>query len=442
MRSAEIARNIQRGEVDESDIHDLIQGVVSRDGGRWPDEEVVMVLQSIFEHGLESENTGRLTLGMMQSGEILTWPEEWKHLVVDKHSTGGVGDKVSIPLAPALAACGLKVPMISGRGLGHTGGTLDKLESIPGFNVQLRTQSIQDQVAEIGFAMVGQTEDLVPADRRMYALRDVTGTVASLPLITSSIVSKKAAESLSALVLDVKHGRAAFMTEREDAMRLAEAMVSAATHCGIHTRAILTTMDLPLGSAIGNSIEIVESIETLRGNGPSDLEELVCAQGGALLEMVGVAEDFESGSIAILDALHDGSALERFIEMAVAQGVDPSVFETEHMLIRSLGLLDPELNDTELKCDSEGYVLHIDALALALVALDLGAGRKKVTDTIDHAVGILVEVDIGESMTKGQTWVTIHHRDNLSEDLISRIQNALTIGDKKDPESRIDTWIG
>mgnify|MGYP002818268620 FL=1 len=442
MRSAEIARNVQQGRVNESDIDDLIQGVVSQDGARWSDEEVVEVLQSIFKHGLDSENTGRLTSKMMHSGEILSWPEEWRHLVVDKHSTGGVGDKVSIPLAPALAACGLKVPMISGRGLGHTGGTLDKLESIPGFNVQLPAHRIQKQIAEIGIAMVGQTGDLVPADRRMYALRDVTGTVASLPLITSSIVSKKAAENLSALVLDVKYGRAAFMTEREDAVDLAKAMVSAATHCGIHTRAILTTMNRPLGSAIGNAIEIVESIETLRGNGPSDLEELVCAQGGALLEMTGLVDDFESGSIAILDALHDGSALERFIEMAVSQGVNSSIFESEYTLYRSLGLLDSELNETEIHCGSDGYILDIDALALALVALDLGAGRKGVKDTIDHAVGILVEVDIGESMTRGQTWVTIHHRGVLSKELITRIQNSLTIGNKKESESRIDTWIG
>ena len=247
MRSAEIARNIQQGMVNESDIADLIQGVISQDGERWSDEDVVKVLQSIFKHGLDPENTGRLTSKMMLSGEVLTWPNEWKHLVVDKHSTGGVGDKVSIPLAPALAACGLKVPMISGRGLGHTGGTLDKLESIPGFNIQLPTHRIQEQIAKIGVAMVGQTEDLVPADRRMYALRDVTGTVASLPLITSSIVSKKAAETLSALVLDVKYGRAAFMTEREDAVSLAKAMVSAATHCDIRTRAILPTMDRPIG---------------------------------------------------------------------------------------------------------------------------------------------------------------------------------------------------
>ena len=289
--------------------------------------------------------------------------------------------------------------------------------------------------------MVGQTEDLVPADRRMYALRDVTGTVASLPLITSSIVSKKAAETLSALVLDVKYGRAAFMTEREDAVSLAKAMVSAATHCDIRTRAILTTMDRPLGSAIGNAIEIVESIETLRGNGPSDLEELVCAQGGALLEMAGIVDDFETGSIAILDALHDGRALKRFIEMAIAQGVDSSIFESEHRLYRSLGLLDPELNETEIQCESDGYISDIDALELALVALDLGAGRKEVTDTIDHAVGILLEVDIGESMTKGQTWVTIHHRGNLSKNLVDRVQNALIMGKEKNPESRIDTWI-
>ena len=441
MRSAEIARNIQQGMVNEIDIDDLIQGVISQDGERWSDEDVVKVLQSIFKHGLDPENTGRLTSKMMLSGEVLTWPNEWKHLVVDKHSTGGVGDKVSIPLAPALAACGLKVPMISGRGLGHTGGTLDKLESIPGFNIQLPTHRIQEQIAKIGVAMVGQTEDLVPADRRMYALRDVTGTVASLPLITSSIVSKKAAETLSALVLDVKYGRAAFMTEREDAVSLAKAMVSAATHCDIRTRAILTTMDRPLGSAIGNAIEIVESIETLRGNGPSDLEELVCAQGGALLEMAGIVDDFETGSIAILDALHDGRALKRFIEMAIAQGVDSSIFESEHRLYRSLGLLDPELNETEIQCESDGYISDIDALELALVALDLGAGRKEVTDTIDHAVGILLEVDIGESMTKGQTWVTIHHRGNLSKDLVDRVQNALIMGKEKNPESRIDTWI-
>ena len=208
---------------------------------------------------------------MRDSGETLSWGSAFSELVVDKHSTGGVGDKVSLILAPALAACGLKVPMISGRGLGHTGGTLDKLESIPGFSVESDSEKIQAQVLDIGLAMVGQTERLVPADRRMYALRDVTGTIDSIPLITSSIISKKAAEGLSALVLDVKFGRAAFMVELDKARDLAESMVAASKGMGITTNAVLSSMDAPLGCAIGNSLEVLESVETLCGNGPSDL---------------------------------------------------------------------------------------------------------------------------------------------------------------------------
>ena len=283
---------------------------------------------------------------MRYSGRCLEWPEEWKHLVVDKHSTGGVGDKISIPLAPALVACGLKVPMISGRGLGHTGGTLDKLESLPGFNVQLSIEEILSQVSEIGISMVGQTDDLVPADRRMYAIRDVTGTVASIPLITSSIVSKKAAESLQALVLDVKFGKAAFMKNKDEAKELAKAMVDASSRCGVITSAVLTTMDHPIGCAIGNSLEILESIETMRGNGPWDLEELICSQGGELLHVTGIVENVEIGFVKIQDSLHDGSALKCFIEMATTQGVDPSIFNTEHRLCLALGLLDPKLNTT------------------------------------------------------------------------------------------------
>ena len=218
-----------------ADIGRFVEGVTN---DSLTDDEVVAWLRGVFENGLDSAQTVALTEAMRDSGEILQWPADWAHLVVDKHSTGGVGDKVSIPLAPALAACGLKVPMISGRGLGHTGGTLDKLESIDGFRVNLSTDEVRGQVESIGLAMVGQTENLVPADRRMYALRDVTGTVASLPLITSSIVSKKAAEGLTALVLDVKHGRAAFMVEREQAEALARSMVEVANGMGIQTTEI------------------------------------------------------------------------------------------------------------------------------------------------------------------------------------------------------------
>ena len=232
-------------------IADIVNGVVD---GSLGDDQVIDWLRSVFENGLDEKSTIALTELMRDSGQVLTWPEEWRHLVVDKHSTGGVGDKVSIVLAPALAACGLKVPMISGRGLGHTGGTLDKLESIPGFRVDLSIDEMQKQVERIGLAMVGQTDSLVPADRRMYALRDVTGTVASIPLITSSIVSKKAAEGLSALVLDVKHGRAAFMEEREQAEALAQSMADAANGMGITTSVVLSTMDQPLGCAVGNAL--------------------------------------------------------------------------------------------------------------------------------------------------------------------------------------------
>ena len=270
--------------------------------GSMSDEEVVGYLKDIFENGLDSDDTVLLTKEMRDSGEVIHWPEEMGALVVDKHSTGGVGDKVSIALAPALAACGAKVPMISGRGLGHTGGTLDKLESIPGFRTDISVEGLIEQVSKIGVAMVGQTEDLVPADRRMYALRDVSGLVASVPLITGSIISKKAAEGISALVLDVKTGRAAFMKDRASAEELARSMKNVAEGMGISTTCLITSMDHPIGHAVGNSLEIVESVETLCGRGPSDLEELVCIQGGLLLNSIGLAVDQGHGSAMMLDS--------------------------------------------------------------------------------------------------------------------------------------------
>ena len=435
--------SIQNGSVDSRSIQDLVEKIVSEDENvRWDDSHVEEVLRAIFDYGIGREQTAMLTDSMRNSGRCLEWPEEWKHLVVDKHSTGGVGDKVSIPLAPALAACGLKIPMISGRGLGHTGGTLDKLESLPGFNVQLSIEDILSQVSEIGISMVGQTNDLVPADRRMYAIRDVTGTVASLPLITSSIVSKKAAESLQALILDVKYGRGAFMKNKDDAKELAESMVDASTRCGIITSAVLTTMDQPIGCAIGNSLEILESIETMRGNGPWDLEELICSQGGELLHATGLVENLELGFVKIQDSLHDGSALRSFIEMATYQGVDISIFDSEHSLCLALGLLDSKLNTTEIKSSFSGTVSDIDAMELALVALELGAGRKKIGDIIDHAVGFLLEVELGEKIDKGDSWVTVHHRGELEKTMIEKIKKSIQIIDTDfEVKSRINEWI-
>ena len=421
-------------------IADIVNGVID---DSLSDEQVIDWLQNIFDNGLDEQSTITLTESMRDSGEVLTWPEDWKHLVVDKHSTGGVGDKVSISLAPALASCGLKVPMISGRGLGHTGGTLDKLESIAGFRIDLSIAELQQQIADIGVAMVGQTDSLVPADRRMYALRDVSGTVASIPLITSSIVSKKAAEGLAALVLDVKHGRAAFMSEREKAEALAQSMADAANGMGITTSVVISTMDNPLGCAVGNALEIVESVETLCGRGPHDLEDLVCVQGGILLAASGIVGEMEEGALMIHDSLNDGSAFEKFLQMVDAQGGNRDDFSSDHSMLSSLGLLDEGVLSTEIYAEHKGWIEDIDAMSIALGCLDLGSGRKKLADTVDHAVGAIIETQVGDEVEVGDSLIVIYHRGELPEGLSESISSAFNI--EKDPveiKSRITEIIG
>ncbi len=417
-------------------IRDLVQGVVD---GSLSDDELIDWLRGVYDEGLTEPETIALTKAMRDSGDVLEWGSEISGLIVDKHSTGGVGDKVSLVLAPALAACGLSVPMISGRGLGHTGGTLDKLESIPGLRVRMDAEGIRQQVESIGVAMVGQSDALVPADRRMYALRDVTGTVASIPLITSSIVSKKAAEGLSALVLDVKFGRAAFMVERERAVELAHSMVNAANDMGIHTTAVLTSMDHPVGCAIGNSLEVLESVETLCGSGPEDLEELVCVQGGLLLHATGMAEDAQTGAVMIHDSLQDGSAFERFRGMVKAQGGDTSIFDSDASLMRGLGLMDPDLNTTELSVGATGWVEDIDAMAIARVCLGLGAGRARLDDSVDHSVGAILEVQVGDLLKEGEPWMVLYHRDEVDRATIEGLLGSITLSDEEvRPESRIE----
>ena len=407
-------------------MQEIVDGIVT---GSLDDAEVLEWLSFVFENGLNNNEVVDLTKSMRDSGEVLEWPEESANLVVDKHSTGGVGDKVSIVLAPALAACGLKVPMISGRGLGHTGGTLDKLESIPGFNIELASKQIQTQVGKIGIAMVGQSENLVPADRRMYALRDISGTIASIPLITSSIVSKKTAEGLSALILDVKYGRAAFMQEREDAAALASSMVDAANGMGISTTAVLTTMDQPLGCAVGNALEIVESVETLCGRGPHDLEELVCVQGGLLLTSTGISENMEEGALMIHDSLNDGSALEKFIAMVDEQGGDGNIFDSDMSMLRGLGLLDSQLKNTEIFSEKSGFVSDIDAMVIALACCELGSGRKKLGGSIDHSVGVIIEAQVGDELEVGDSLLVIYHRENLPIEMAKSLESAFTISD-------------
>ena len=421
------------------EMRDLVEGVVD---GSISDEDLTSWLKQVHSEGISDAETISLTEAMRDSGEILSWNSTFSELVVDKHSTGGVGDKVSLVLAPALAACGLKVPMISGRGLGHTGGTLDKLESIPGFSVELDSEQIRRQVLDIGLAMVGQTERLVPADRRMYALRDVTGTIDSIPLITSSIVSKKAAEGLSALVLDVKFGRAAFMTGESRARKLAESMVAASQGMGVTTTAVLSTMDAPLGCAIGNSLEVLESVETLCGNGPADLEELVCIQGGLLLHSTGLTEDRDIGALMIHDSLHDGSALNCFRLMVEAQGGDSSILANDSSLMMGLGLIDSNLNATSLCVAESGWVQDIDALSIALVCQDMGTGRLDLSDPIDRAVGAILEVQLGDRIESGEPWITLYHRNEIERSAVESLIGAIVLCDEEfDPGSRIHEVI-
>lgn len=408
-------------------ISEFIDGVVD---GSLPDEDVISWLVGVYEDGLPQLETIELTRRMMTSGRTITWePEETR--LVDKHSTGGVGDKVSIVLAPALAACGMKVPMISGRGLGHTGGTLDKLESIPGFRTNLSLEEMQTQIREIGLAMVGQTDELVPADKRLYSLRDITGTVASVPLITSSIVSKKGAEGISSLVLDVKFGRGAFMKDILKARELAKSLVGTSNGLGISTIAVLSTMDSPIGNSVGNSVEILESVEAMCGRGPDDLEELVCVLGGLLLESEGICKDFTDGASMIQDSLFDGTALEKFRHMVAAQGGDSSIIETDTSLMRGLGLLESGLESTTVQFHKGGWISEIDAMQIAEICLEVGAGRLSKLDTIDHQVGVIIDVQIGDYVEQGDDLGTIYHRGEIKSDITEKLVTSIGITDSK-----------
>ncbi len=411
--------------------------------GRMGDDEAAEFLRVVFEDGLPQDELVEMTLAMRDSGTKINWNQNISRRVVDKHSTGGVGDKVSVSLAPALAACGAAVPMISGRALGHTGGTLDKLESIPGFNTEMTFLELKNQVTEIGLAIVGQNQDLVPADRRMYALRDLTGLIASVPLITSSIISKKAAEGLSALVLDVKHGRAAFMEEREQAEALAQSMADAANGMGITTSVVLSTMDQPLGCAVGNALEIVESVETLCGRGPHDLEELVCVQAGILLAASGIVEDMEEGALMIHNSLNDGTAFAKFLDMVEFQGGNRGDFASDHSMLSSLGLLDRNLLSTEIYVEGNGWINDIDAMSIALACSELGSGRKTLTDTVDHAVGAIIEAQVGDEIETGEPLIVIYHRNELPDGFSESISSAFSVSPESvSVETRITQIIG
>ncbi|XP_071590419.1 thymidine phosphorylase isoform X2 [Heliangelus exortis] len=409
----ELIRKKRDGErLEEPEIQSFICGVTR---GTAQEGQIGAMLMAIRLRGMDAGETLALTRAMGGSGRTLAWPPAWGGRLVDKHSTGGVGDKVSLALAPALAACGCKVPMISGRGLGHTGGTLDKLEAIPGFRVQQSPEEMLSILERVGCCIVGQSQELVPADRVLYGLRDVTATVDSPPLITASILSKKVAEGLSALVLDVKFGGAALCPTRESARELAQSLVAVGGSLGVRTSAVLSRMDSPLGRAVGPALEVLEALECLGGGGPPDLRDLVTALGGLLLWQCGLARGPQQGRELLGGSLDDGSALRTFEAMLGAQGVPPN---TAHQLCHGTLPQRQEILGRARVCEElvaprGGWVQGVDALPLARVLHQLGAGRVRDRDPIDPRVGAEVLVVAGQRLEEGEPWLRLHHEGTL-----------------------------
>jgi pyrimidine-nucleoside phosphorylase len=372
--------------------------------GKIPDYQMAALLMAIYFRGLNPEETRALTLAMRDSGEVLQFPKDGRPLV-DKHSTGGVGDKVSLVLAPLLACLGFRVPMISGRGLGITGGTLDKLESIPGFCTALPAKRIISQVQSIGVAMVGQTETMVPADKAIYALRDVTGTISSIPLITASILSKKLAEGLDALVMDVKFGAAAFMPSLGQARQLAQSIVSLAGECGVKTCALLSTMERPLGRAAGNWLEVVEAVECLENRGPADLRELVLACAASLLLQTGKQTTEGAAKATVAKCLASGEPLRKWEQLIEAQG---GVLRDYHSTLKQ-NALAPFVS--ELRAPASGYIAAVNARTVGEVVRDLGGGRLEKNSQIRPEVGLDRMLQPGEKVEAGIALCRIHAAD-------------------------------
>lgn len=382
----------------ESEIREFI---LAYSEGAIPDYQMAALAMAIYLNGMSFEETAHLVKAMMDSGDTID-TSSLSRPVADKHSTGGIGDKVSLPLAPLVAACGLDVPMISGRGLGITGGTLDKLEAIPGYRTSISEAEMLDVIRTCGCSIIGQTASLAPADKKLYALRDVTATVPSIPLITASIMCKKLAEGLDALVLDVKFGQGAFMKELDQARELARNMVEVGKAMGVPVSALLTDMNQPLGRAAGNAVEIQESIDALKGEGPTDLMEVTMALSAEMLTLTKVAPDRDSAHAQLQAALDSGAALERFRDMIRLQGGDPAVIDNPELLPQAASI-EP------LAAPTAGTVAAVDANAIGRGVLLLGAGRMKAEDGIDHAVGITGLVKIGETVEAGASLLNIHH---------------------------------
>jgi pyrimidine-nucleoside phosphorylase len=414
-----IARKRDGAELTREEIDAFVRGATD---GSWADYQLSALLMAVFLKGMSPAETAALTDAMMRSGVVADLSSV-KMPKADKHSTGGVGDKVSIHLAPMVAACGVAVPMISGRGLGHTGGTVDKLESIPGFRMGLSIAEYSAEVSRIGLSLICQTSELAPADRKLYALRDVTATVECIPLICASILSKKLAEGIDVLVLDVKHGSGAFMKDKARARELAVALTSVAKAMGKPARAVMTAMDEPLGHAVGNALEVAESMECLRGSGARDLMEVTYALGAQMLVLAGAAKDVGAATARLEGSISSGAALAKFRELLVAQGGDPRVVDDPARLPQAR-------TKRPLASPVSGYVARVDAMGVALAALRLGAGRAKAEDRVDHAVGLAGLVKVGDRVSRGDPLCVVHSNDERAHaEAQEMLRSAILVGD-------------
>ena len=414
-----IAKKRDGHSLTRAEIDLFISGVTD---GSLPDYQAAALLMAIVLRGMTDEETAWLTDAMVRSGDRIDL-SDIPGVKVGKHSTGGVGDKVSMVLAPVAAACGVVVPKMSGRGLGHTGGTLDKLESIPGFRVNLSIQEFKEVLRDVGTSIIGQTQSLAPADKRLYALRDVTATIESIPLISASIMSKKLAEGSNALLLDVKCGDGAFMKDLEGAHALARSMVAIGTHAGVRTEAVISDMNAPLGRAVGNSIEIIECIETLSGRGPADLADVVRRIASRMLVLAGAAADDATALEAVDRALGSGAALDRFRRMVERQGGSPRIVD-------DTSLLPQTTERREVVAPRSGFITAMRAEAIGRASNALGAGRNKVTDAVDHAVGVTLLAKPGDAVSAGQPLALLHHRGGRGvEEAEALCRTAFDIGE-------------
>jgi pyrimidine-nucleoside phosphorylase len=418
VRAVDIIRAKRDGEALSRDAIDaFIRGITD---GSWADYQASALLMAIVLRGMSADETAWLTDAMVRSGRRVDL-SSIAGVKVGKHSTGGVGDKVSIVLAPVAAACGVVVPKMSGRGLGHTGGTLDKLESIPGFRIALSLDEFIAVLGDVGCALISQTKDIAPADKRLYALRDVTATIESIPLISASVMSKKIAEGSNAVVLDVKCGSGAFMKHKDDALALARSLVSIGNANGVRTEAFVTNMETPLGAAVGNALEVAECVETLRGGGPPDLQAIVVRLATRMLQLGGQATSDQDAETRVRDALSSGKAFERFERMVVRQGGDARV-------LHDRGRLPQAANRRNVNAERDGIITALDAELVGRASVLLGAGRDRADAAIDLAAGIKVVRKPGDRVRTGDPVLELHFNDGRVDEAVALARTAIHIG--------------